>query len=55
VIRSVKDFQEPLIERMLSLSVDVRPLTRMQTLAGVDGKRFVDKMSPKTSLGFPLT
>lgn len=32
----------------------IRPLDRMQTLCGIDGLKFIDKMNPKTSRGFPL-
>lgn len=32
-----------------------RPLTQMQTLCGIDGKRFIDKMPPTTSVGYPLS
>lgn len=32
-----------------------KPLTQMQTLCGIDGKRFIDKMPPTTSVGYPLS
>jgi hypothetical protein len=32
----------------------VRSLTRMENLCGIDGKRFIDAIQDKTSLGFPL-
>lgn len=34
---------------------DIKPLTRMQNVCGIDGKRFIDALVPSTSLGFPLT
>lgn len=33
---------------------DIVPLTPMQNLCGIDGKRFIDAIPPNTSLGFPL-
>jgi ABC-type multidrug transport system fused ATPase/permease subunit len=32
-----------------------KPLGKMETLAGIDGKKFVDKLPPSTSIGFPLS
>lgn len=34
---------------------ELRPLTAMQTLCGVDGKRFIDSIPKGTSKGFPLS
>jgi len=42
-------------KRWTSLIVDTRPLTQMETVCGIDGKRFIDKMPPNTSVGFPLS
>lgn len=33
---------------------EVKPLTRMQTVCGIDGKSYIDKMPPNTSVGYPL-
>lgn len=41
--------------RWKKLVDDTKPLTNMQTVCGIDGKRFIDKMPPNTSVGFPLT
>jgi len=38
-----------------SLKEGVRPLTEMETVCGIDGLRFIDKMPPNTSVGFPLS
>jgi hypothetical protein len=35
--------------------IDMKPLTNMQNICGIDGKRFIDALVPSTSLGFPLT
>lgn len=54
---AVKDYQQPLVDlvRKDFINPDVRPLTRMETVCGRDGKRFIDKMPPKTSVGYPLS
>lgn len=33
---------------------DIRPLTDVETVSGIDGKRFIDAMKTSTSMGFPL-
>jgi len=42
-------------KRWKSLIDDSKPLTQMETVCGIDGKRFIDKMPPNTSVGFPLS
>lgn len=37
------------------LKLGVRPLTEMETVCGIDGLRFIDKMPPTTSIGYPLS
>ena len=37
------------------LRARIIPLTDMETVCGVDGLRFIDKMPPSTSVGYPLT
>jgi hypothetical protein len=34
---------------------DVRPLTDIEIVSGIDGKRFIDAMASNTSMGFPLS
>jgi hypothetical protein len=38
-----------------NLKLGVRPLTEMEVICGIDGKRFIDKMKSNTSIGFPLS
>jgi hypothetical protein len=38
-----------------SLKLGVKPLTEMETVCGIDGLRFIDKMPPTTSVGYPLS
>jgi hypothetical protein len=56
--RACEDYLEP-FEKLLSeyhaLRTNTRPLTRMETVCGIDGKKFVDKMPPNTSVGYPLS
>jgi hypothetical protein len=55
---SVEDYLAPfqsLLNEYTSLRVGTKPLTRMETVCGIDGKKFVDKMPPNTSVGFPLS
>jgi hypothetical protein len=33
---------------------DIRPLTRLETVSGIDGKRFIDAMKSSTSMGLPF-
>jgi len=54
---AVIDYKLPLlklIETREDIRENVRPLARMQTVCGIDGMRFIDKMKPSTSVGFPL-
>lgn len=55
---AVCDYKGGLIEKIDSipgLKKTVRPLTDMETVCGIDGMRFVDKMAPNTSVGYPLS
>lgn len=56
--RAVEDYKKDLITAMAQfpeLVADIRPLTEMETVCGIDGKRFLDKMPPSTSVGYPLS
>lgn len=56
--KAVQDYKLPLMNKLLAnehLREDIKPLTEMQTVCGIDGKRFIDKMKPNTSVGFPLS
>jgi len=55
---AVNDYKAPLIKMLRDnawIVDDIKPLNRMQTVCGIDGKRFIDKMPPKTSVGYPLS
>lgn len=43
-----------MLDDIPDLRVDVRPLTEMEVVCGRDGVRFIDKMPPNTSVGYPL-
>jgi hypothetical protein len=56
--RAVEDYEYPfhgLLNEYHALRENTRPLTRMETVCGIDGKKFVDKMPPNTSVGYPLS
>ena len=57
IIKAVNDYKEPLYDLFMTdyINQHVKPLTRMETVCGKDGVRFIDKMKPSTSVGFPLT
>jgi hypothetical protein len=50
---SIDDYVNPLIARFKELDCDIRPLTHMETINGIPGMRFVDKIVRNTSIGFP--
>lgn len=50
----IKGFLKTL-EGLPELKSGVRPLTEMETVCGIDGLRFIDKMPPNTSVGYPLS
>jgi len=54
---AVRDYEKPLIDLVLRhdwIKKDIRPLNKMETVCGRDGIRFIDKMPPNTSVGYPL-
>jgi hypothetical protein len=55
---AVTDFLEQFLGALEKSPIklkSIKPLTRMQTVCGVDGKRFLDKMNPASGIGVPLT
>lgn len=58
LIRAAKDYIFPILKMLdaiPTLKKEVRPLTEMETVCGIDGRRFIDKMPPSTSVGYPLS
>jgi hypothetical protein len=43
------------IEQFPSVKKTIKPLTDMQIVCGIDGLKFIDKMPPNTSVGYPLS
>ncbi|BAG30951.1 replicase polyprotein [Chaetoceros tenuissimus RNA virus 01] len=42
-------------EREVELAMkQVRPLSDIETVSGIDGAKFIDQMKPNTSMGFPI-
>jgi hypothetical protein len=58
VCQAVEDYIDPLLKTLLDpllpWRTEVRPLTQMETICGRDGVRYLKKMVPNTSVGFPL-
>jgi hypothetical protein len=53
---AVQDFSKPLLllaEDEL-WSSDIAPLEDLENISGIDGKKFINALSPSTSAGFPL-
>ena len=56
--KASEDYTKTILEMLddiPGLTVDVRPLTEMEVICGRDGIRFIDKMPPSTSIGYPLS
>jgi hypothetical protein len=55
---AVEDYTAPLLamkDKFPKIASDIRPLTQMETVCGMDGKKFVNKMPSNSSPGFPFT
>lgn len=55
---AIDDYANGMISALQSAGItweDMRPLSEMQTVCGIDGKRFIDRMPASTSPGFPLS
>lgn len=58
LVQATRDYIKPIlysIDGLPKLKAMVRPLSRMETVCGIDGCRFIDKIPPSTSVGFPLS
>lgn len=56
--RAVEDYQTPLLNLLKKfkwMRKEISPLSKLDTVCGIDGKRFIDKMPAGTSIGFPLS
>jgi flagellar biosynthesis GTPase FlhF len=54
---SIDDYYAGFYARIMNVEGifdNIHPLTDMQTLCGIDGKRFIDHLNLNTSMGFPL-
>jgi hypothetical protein len=54
---AVDDYIQPLESKIVKhkwIRDEIRPLTRMETICGIDGRRFIDHMEPSTAVGYPL-
>ncbi len=58
LVVAVTDYVEHMIKKVDAipeLREYIRPLSRMENICGIDGLRFIDKINPQTSIGYPLT
>lgn len=58
LIKAVEDYKKPLLDivsKFGDLRTQIKPLSEMATVCGLDGVRFIDKMKPTTAVGYPLT
>jgi len=55
--RACDDWKAPLLCKVTQpfISSRVKPLTDMEALCGIDGRRFIDALQMNTSVGFPLS
>jgi hypothetical protein len=57
--RAKQDYVRPIMKELETryeyYLKEIRPLTNVQIVSGIDGKRFVDSMNLATSRGFPLS
>ncbi len=56
--KAMGDYLKPILkmlDEIPELKVSVHPLTEMETVCGKDRVRFIDKMPPSTSIGYPLS
>jgi hypothetical protein len=44
-----------LLDKLPQIKESIKPLNEMQTVCGIDAMRFIDKMPPNTSVGYPLS
>ncbi len=55
--RAITCYTEHILDTLFKhayMCKDMRPLTEMENVCGIDGKRFIDAIPSSTSLGFPL-
>nr|QUS52751.1 hypothetical protein 1 [Mute swan feces associated picorna-like virus 29] len=58
LVPAVVDYVKPIIARIETipeLRSYIRPLTEMETVCGIDGLRFIDKLKSSTAIGYPLS
>lgn len=56
---AMEDYKRPLLKELQKhrkyYESEFKPLTEVQIVSGIDGKRFIDAMNMSTSKGFPLS
>lgn len=54
LVWATRDYLSSLLDILRKEPQAFRPLTIMQCINGIDGKRFIDRMPPNTSCGYPI-
>jgi hypothetical protein len=52
---AIEDYTSSIITKLKLIDADIRPLSHIESVNGIPGKRFVDRMVRSTSIGFPRT
>mgnify|MGYP003572027770 FL=1 len=56
LLRAIQDYKEPIVHLIRNSEwKSIKPLSQVQTINGIPGMKFIDKMNMDTSIGFPLT
>lgn len=56
--KAVIDYLKPLVQVLKdrpNVKSEIKPMTFMEVLCGKDGKKFINKIEPRTAIGHPLT
>jgi len=51
----LSDLHDAYVSQSELWNEDIRPLTDIEIVSGIDGKRFIDSMNGSTSMGFPVS
>jgi hypothetical protein len=52
---AIEDYVSSIITKLKMINADIRPLSHIEAVNGIPGRRFVDRMVRSTSIGFPRT
>lgn len=58
LVKASADYKAPIVRIVQDnpeIAREIKPLTDMENVCGIDGRRFIDKLKPNTAVGYPLT